>query len=79
MKLILHTLGDGIIGLFNNSIVCLILCLNKKPILPLAILWDSILLLTMALLTRSYSGFEMTVSILLIIVNTVIQFVLLRV
>ena len=67
------------IGILINGIVCLILCLNEKPNLPLAILWDSILLLTMALTTRSYSGFEMTVSILLIIMNTVIQFVLLRV
>ena len=61
------------IGILINGIVSLILCWNKKPILPLAILWDSILLLTMALTTRSYSGFEMTVSILLIIVSTVIQ------
>ena len=52
------------IGILINGIVCWILCWNVKPIVPLAILWDSILLLTMAVLTRSYSGFEMTVSIL---------------
>ena len=67
------------IGILINGIVCLILCLNKKPNIPLAILWDSILLLTMALSTRSYSVTEITVSILLIIVNTVIQFAILYV
>ena len=67
------------IGIFINVIVCAVLCFNKKPILPLAILWDSILLLIMALTTRSYSVIEIIVSTLLIIVSTVAQFVLLKV
>lgn len=64
----------GIVVFINCIISCVLLHSGKNRI-RLAILWDSVLLLTMALLTRSYSGFEITVSILLIAVSTVIQIV----